>query len=162
MEHCIEYSSDGKCSKCKDFYFIFDEKCIEISISQCRQTDPDDNINCILCEELVTSEGRCDPTQSCSNENCRSCLMTDVGESCLVCKEGFLKKTEDPNGCIQVSDSSEGCYSIDENGKCSFCNYGYYITNLKFEDVKCQKSLKYEYTSKLDIFFGIILLSMFL
>ena len=162
VEHCIQYSADGKCSKCKDFYFIFKEQCIEISISQCRQTDLEEDTSCILCEELVTSDGRCDPTQSCSNENCRSCLMTDAGESCLVCKEGFLKEVEDVNGCVKVSESSEGCFSVDKEGKCSDCNYGYYASNLKFEDLKCTKSEKYGFGMRFDVFLGVVLLSLFL
>ena len=144
VDKCVQYSSDGKCAKCQDYHFISDNACLQISLVGCKQTDPGDANNCILCEEVVVPDGRCDRTQSCANERCQSCLVTDSGESCLACKEGFQLVAGKPNDCVAVGEATSGCQSVDDESKCLSCRFGYFVSNLHLEQIKCQKSALYE------------------
>ena len=111
----------------------------------------------MLCDQVATSDGRCDKTQSCSNELCQSCLVTDAQEFCLQCVEGYQLKTGQDNECVQTTEQTQGCYSSDDDGKCDFCAFGYYLVNLHQEDVKCKKSDRYSFVRRWSDF-GIMLM----
>ena len=99
-DYCNEYDENGKCDKCKETYFLFENKCYRCNdkdygnigcIGECDGTDYEIKRN-IICEENGCKDGyynlqgicyRCDV----SNENCLRCSYENqTNFKCLECK----------------------------------------------------------------------------
>jgi hypothetical protein len=161
LEFCSQYDSQANCIYCKYGYFLQAGKCVKTTLKNCFTHHISEPSKCGVCDGYVLrSDGQCDSEVRCTQKNCRSCVIEGGKEICLWCQDNYILSQAESFECIKAEGFFRNCFSLDADGNCATCKFGYYI-NPTLKDVsKCVKSTAYEWEMIFSVFTSILLLTI--
>ena len=128
VEHCSSYNSNSTCQSCKAGYTLnkTTAKCESTTIKNCSaQKDG----KCERCTFALLFETKCG--DSCP-ENCTFCSKSGDKTTCDQCKAGYNRTS---GTCVKASSSLEFC--IVNEGKCTSCDFGAYVSYYSATEIRC-------------------------
>ena len=149
VQHCMEYDSSGNCSYCQYGYYLSEDLCVKSTLKNCFTHHISDSSKCGVCNGYVlNSDGVCDENRPCSGDQCRSCIEEQGEQTCLWCNDGYILKQLDSFTCVKADGMLRNCFSLDADGNCSACHFGYYIDPTIEDTSVCVKSTEYNSSSR--------------
>ena len=161
IENCLQYSEESTCSKCKEQYFLNDNKCTRGTIDWCLHYESEKS--CSACDTILLKDDKtCDFTTICSQKGCLSCENKESVQQCIQCQKGYIKKLQANSDflCEAESDTTKGVAVQNESGS-SECKYGHYVSSKKGESLVCTVSDAYESNVESTCFFHIFWIGLF-
>ena len=121
IEHCEEYSDDGKCIKCESGFKVkgSDNSC-EVGSEGCKTFNAQEN-TCSECETNYRLSGNL------CYKKIRNCLEYGSNQLCSKCNQNYAFKEMDRENCYLQTNFVEKHYSKDEGisyYRCDDINYG--------------------------------------
>lgn len=127
--HCERYATATTCAECEHGFYLNNNACTAIGVTDCAVVTPTAPTICTGCEnsKIATATGSCTDGANCTLANCDICASNT---RCLRCSARYSLTAA--NTC--VSQPHANCLAVTTSTgatpvtTCSLCEFGYYST----------------------------------